>query len=353
MSNIYITADQVGTATGGGAVTYNESQALKEMGEVKIISADQLNPVKHGLPDTPFLCDVLARELIKREMPGIVHFYSGTFTQTVEWLKYTTAGTIITYTCPAHDRHESMEEFKRCGLSYDYPHIANDELWKMFTGGLKEADLVIAPSELSANFLAKEGCNVVAIIPHGCDVPEKVPKLPSAFHVGYLGQLGPDKGVTYFLNAWAKLHYRTSWAMMAGVDARITRYIIQRSVDRGIFHCMGRVPDISSFFSEISVYVQPSVCESFGITVLEAMAYGRPVICSDGAGASELINDGVEGFVVPKRSPDAISERIEWFKHNQDKLAVMGEKARLKAKEYSWEKIRQKYVEQWHKTLQG
>lgn len=352
MSNLYLTADQIGTPTGGGAVTYNELMALKELGETIVLSAEQLNPMKYGLPDTPFLSDFLARERIKNIIPGVAHFYSGTFTQTIEWLKYT-ANSFITYTCPAHDRHESMEEFKRMGLPYNYPHIANDELWQMFTGGLKEADMVIAPSKLSADFLDKEGCKRLTIIPHGCNIPERVPKLPDAFKIGYLGQLGPDKGIPYLLTAWTKLDYRDSVAIMAGSDINTTQYLIHRYADGGRFHCMGHVPDIADFFSDISVYVQPSMCESFGITALEAMAYGRPVICSDGAGASELITEGVDGFVVKKRDPGAIAERIDWCFRNRYKLSEMGEKARLKAEEYSWEKIKQRYVELWRKTFQS
>ena len=68
------------------------------------------------------------------------------------------------------------------------------------------------------------------------------------------------------------------------------------------------VDNVGKMYNSCSVYVQPSVTEGFGIPVLEAMAYARPVIVTEGAGVYELVDDGKEGFVVPIRNPDVIKE---------------------------------------------
>jgi hypothetical protein len=55
----------------------------------------------------------------------------------------------------------------------------------------------------------------------------------------------------------------------------------------------------------------PSTWDVFNFTAVEAMASGRPVICSTGAGASELIEDGVNGFIFANESPEALASVIE------------------------------------------
>lgn len=341
--NLYCTADAIGVLSGGGTVTQNELQALKELGETRVLSAEELNSARYHLPDTPFLCDMLAAAELWDGIHGdIAHFYSGTFSTTIDYLGLF----FLTYTCPAHDRKESMQEFKDMGIPYNYPHIADDRLWEIFTRGLKRVNVVIAPSKLSADFLRQEGCQSITIIPHGCNLPERIPAYPEDFHIGYMGQLGPDKGVCYLLQAWGKLNYRDSSAVFAAHPDWLTS-LINRYAGAGNFKCMGHVSKLEDFYSQVSVYVMPSVCEAFSITVLEAMAYGRPVIVSDGAGVAGLITDGVEGFVVKKRDPGAIAERIDWFKHNREKIPVMGAAARATAEKHTWDKIRQRYKALW------
>ena len=217
----------------------------------------------------------------------------------------------------------------------------------MFKRGLLDADLVIAPSRASATFLAAEGCQRLEVIPHGCVPPEVTPPLPQDFRVGYLGQVGVDKGIVYLIQAWGKLNWPTVLLSLAGPGTESLGPIVGRITNGGHFQLLGRVANTTDFYASISVYVQPSVCESFGITLLEAMAHGRPVIVSEGAGASELVTEGVDGFVVPRRSPDAIAERIAWFKANPHRIWTMGQAAREKALGYTWPLIRDRYQHVW------
>jgi glycosyltransferase involved in cell wall biosynthesis len=56
--------------------------------------------------------------------------------------------------------------------------------------------------------------------------------------------------------------------------------------------------DVLSFYSTADLYVGPSLEDSFGLPILEAMACGLPVIASSNAGASEMIHDGETGFIL-------------------------------------------------------
>ena len=73
-------------------------------------------------------------------------------------------------------------------------------------------------------------------------------------------------------------------------------------------HFIGAVEDVRPVLAALDVFVLPSIAvESFSNAALEAMSMGRPVILSDIGGAREMINDGVEGYVV---SPTELAARL-------------------------------------------
>lgn len=340
--SLYCTADAIGTETGGGVVTCNELLALKGISsEVMVIEGKDIAPARFHQPDSPFLHDYFALEMIKDQHFDLAHFYSGTFTQTIRWLK--AQGTKVSYTVAAHDRKISIEEFGRLGIEYPFHHIIDDSLFHIYSEGQRLADIVIAPSTKSADFLKSERCKKVVVIPHGVNLPNKVKPIPETFDVGYLGAVGPDKGVLYLLQAWEKLNYPDSRLILGGAGTETLEPFIRQTANQGQFVLLGRIPDVADFYNSISVYVQPSVTEGFGIGVLEAMSHGRPVIASRGVGSADLI-DGSVGFTVPIRDPKAIAEKIDWFRNNREKIPEMGEQARRKAGEYTWYEIRRQYA---------
>jgi len=87
--------------------------------------------------------------------------------------------------------------------------------------------------------------------------------------------------------------------------------------------------------------------------VLEAMASGRPVIVSENTGSKDLIEDGVHGFVVPVRSPDAIAEKLQWLYDHPDEREAMGRAARRRAERQTWDLYGDRLVETYRRVLAG
>lgn len=341
MRSLYCTADTIGIETGGGAATKNELEALRAVSdEVLVISRQNIDPLNFHQPDSPFLYDYFALEQIKDEHFDLAHFYSGTFTQTVSWLKK--QGTKVTYTVAAHDRKVSIEEFHRLGMEYPYHHVSNDRLWQIYTEAYRLADIVLSQSHKSAEILKSMGCQRVEVVPGGIVWPKNVKPIPDRFDVAYVGACGPDKGLVYLIQAWGMLNYPDSRLILAGGGTETLEPVIRQLTNNGIFATLGRVADVADVYHACSVYVQPSVSEGFGLEIPEAMSYGRPVIASEGAGAAELIEDGM-GFIVPIRNPMAIAEKILWLKENRERIPEMGQRARRKARNYTWDKVREKY----------
>jgi glycosyltransferase involved in cell wall biosynthesis len=78
----------------------------------------------------------------------------------------------------------------------------------------------------------------------------------------------------------------------------------------------------------MSVLVHPSLADGFSYAVAEAMACGLPVIVSDNTGAADLVEDGVQGYVVPTGDAHAIAERLHHLHSHPELLAQMGARAR-------------------------
>ncbi len=79
----------------------------------------------------------------------------------------------------------------------------------------------------------------------------------------------------------------------------------------------------------------PSLGEGLGVSALQAMAHGIPVIASRVGGLPEIIDEGVTVWLVPPGNPAALAEGIERAAADRERLRLMGEKARERAKMFS------------------
>lgn len=357
MRGLYITADTIGTKSGGGRVTFEEYSSLSHLVNGLI---DPIDRLRFGqLSGDPFEMDDKTSQLLQPFLAmnkvDIAHFYAGTFTKTIELLKR--HGVKISYTCAAHDRKISSAEFELMEKKpSNLEHLKDGPLWDRYLSGYKQADLLIVPSEHSKNVMIMEGCDKhkITVIPHGTDVVEKIPSFPKQFTVGYLGSAGYDKGLWRLFSAWkkAKLNLPTDVLLLIGGPTNQIPMMMDyfRYFGGGNVRCIGFVPTIDEFFERISVYVQPSVTEGFGIEILEAMAYGRPVIASEAAGAVDLVRRHECGAVV-KPEVENLQREIEWCYKNQQRIQEVGKRGHDVAGMYSWQRVSQQYLQAWAQLL--
>lgn len=328
--------------TGSGNVSHHEVKALAAVTDVERLVTE--TDVKAKLPKVPdttrsFMWDYLTAHEVKDHKVNLAFFNGSPFGMTMHILK--PEKTIVDI--PAHNIELSVEEFERQnGVgSYPFYHMIEPFLWNMYSQHIQNADVVMCPSKLSAEYISTKLSlkNRIAVIPHGCYLPEEDRiDLPNDFNVTHVGANSTDRGQFYLIQAWHKLKQNHNFAGNLVMVGRGTRLWLPF----GVF-TSEHVDNIGKVYNSCSVYVQPSVTEGFGIPVLEAMAYARPVIVTEGAGACELVEDGKEGFIVPIRDPDAIKEKIDYFHDNPSEVKRMGKNARAKAENYSWKIIEGKY----------
>lgn len=333
---LYITCDRIGSGTGGGTVTKNELEALNKLGPVDVFTPQPTQD--------PFQAEneINIPNLDKYKL---AHFYAGTFPQLTKKLKE--KGIKISYTAAAHDIKESQEEFKSLGIPYDYPHITNYSLWTNYISSYLNADLVICPSKHSRKVMQEFGCKNITVIPHGCYQGFNYP-YPKTFSVGYLGQIGPDKGIKYLLKAWANLNYKDAVLTFAGAQSPHLIHMIRQFGGQANYNILGYVKNLDEFFKSITVYVQPSVTEGFGIEILEAMTFGRPVIASYGVGAADCLDNNCK--LVIKKDPECIAKAIDWYKNNKWDYR---EELMVHASYFSWDNIQKQYCQIWKNMLEN
>src|SRR5207244_8367300 len=92
------------------------------------------------------------------------------------------------------------------------------------------------------------------------------------------------------------------------------------------------------------VLLLPSLFEGFGLAITEAMSQGMPVITTAHTAGPDMIDDGVDGFIVPLRSAGAIAEKLELLARDRERLHAMKISAREKAQMHPWDNYRRALV---------
>ena len=97
-----------------------------------------------------------------------------------------------------------------------------------------------------------------------------------------------------------------------------------------------QLPD---YYAAADIVVMPSHYESFGMVALEAMAMGTPVVASRVGGLAHLVQDGVTGYLVPPRNPQALAERVQNLLTHGALRRQLAIQARAYAQSFSWSNI--------------
>lgn len=149
------------------------------------------------------------------------------------------------------------------------------------------------------------------------------------------------KGVQYLLKAFTELRLPDSELWFIG-DLSRSRYIVpvyERYKSNNVFF-KGSFPQghLHKLYAQGSVFVLPSIADGFGMVVPQAMSCGLPVIVTENVGASDIINDGINGFIIPIRDVNALKEKLVFLYENPGICKDMGQNAYESVKSgWSWD----------------
>jgi glycosyltransferase involved in cell wall biosynthesis len=161
------------------------------------------------------------------------------------------------------------------------------------------------------------------------------------FNVTMIASLRDYKGVPEFLALAERLakQRKIRFVLVLNDDPEgIARYFSKRSCP-GNVKIVGRVSDTSAFYENASLVLNLSRAdlwiETFGMTILEAMAYGIPVIAPMVGGPTELVINGVHGYLVDSRNIEQLADRVLQLFSDQAACRSMSDACRARAVQYS------------------
>ena len=212
---------------------------------------------------------------------------------------------------------------------------------------IRRMDAVIATSAKSASYLEREAtvirhgidCDLFrpaddrAALRHALDLPQKGPL------VGCFGRIRPQKGNDIFIAAMIRVFSQTAdgTALMMGRATSeyeaflkdLKEKVAQAGLsDRILFRDEVPIADLARHFQALDLYVAPQRWEGFGLTPLEAMACGAPVVATRVGAFEELILEQETGHLVAIEDEDAIVAHVADLIADTDKRAAMSAKAR-------------------------
>jgi len=150
--------------------------------------------------------------------------------------------------------------------------------------------------------------------------------------IGYAGRIEKVKRLDLLLEGLSQVLARHPRARLMIVGEGKLRPKLEAFAARlGISHCViwtGFRQDIPRLLAAMDVYVQPSTNEGFSLSLLEAMAAGKPVVATDVGGAQEVVIDGRTGVLSPPASSSAISTTVAGLLDDPEKQSTLGQAAR-------------------------
>lgn len=206
---------------------------------------------------------------------------------------------------------------------------------------LEECDVVFAKSNLVKESCIEKGIpeEKLKVVSTGVGVDTEYFKPSKSdddkFVCLFVGHKSLLNGVPYLLEAWKMLNLKDAKLIICGMQNKKIMERYRKFVD---FDAPGSVSNPLEYYNNATVFVLPSLTNSFPRVTLEAMSCGLPIIITEGVGSKDIIEDGKEGFIGPIRDSGLLAERIQYFYDNPDEVKRMGRNARKRAEEYSWGK---------------
>lgn len=250
----------------------------------------------------------------------------------------------------AHQRELLKEEYARWGVSappMDERLVAK-QLWEY-----GEADYISVPSTFARQSFLERGVSPDRLICVllGVDLGAFRPraKTDRVFRI-LAGGLSLEKGLPYLLEAAAGLPHDVEVVFTGRVPAEV-RHLLGRYQVQIRDHGPLTRQRLAALYPQCSVMVLPSIQDGFGLVILEAMASGIPVVCSVHTAGPDIVREGVDGYIVPIRDSTTLRERLEELYARPDEQRRMGEAARARAAEFSYDAYGEAILEAYQRVV--
>ncbi|MEP6937448.1 MAG: glycosyltransferase family 4 protein, partial [Chthoniobacterales bacterium] len=215
----------------------------------------------------------------------------------------------------------------------------------------KEEELQLAEHVIVASSFTKRTLSAAAfpgsvtVVPYGAPsvTSDEIVVRSGPLRVLFVGSLGQRKGLSYLLAAVESLGPRVELTLLGRKVVENCPPLNDAVLRHRWIPSLGRA-ELLEEMQHHDVLVLPSLFEGFGLVILEAMSQGLLVITTPNTGGPDVIEEGLDGFIVPLRSAEAIAARLEALSTNADLTRAMRVAAREKADKCHWTDYRRSIV---------
>lgn len=285
----------------------------------------------------------LCRREISPDKDCFLSFDTGCL-ETLEWLCAKSVFSIVDQIDPASDEHDivAAERTRWEGWdqqSTDFPQI----YFKRLKAEWSTASAVLVNSEWSRRALVRQGVpeGKLMVVPCAYETNNQniEPKLREGpLRVLWLGSVILRKGIQYLMEA-ARLLESDRFQIRVVGPIGISEAAVASAPKHVCFE--GPVPRtrLSEVYRDADVFVFPTLSDGFGITQLEAMSHGLPVIATPNCGS--VVSNEIDGLVVPACDANALAAALARFDSDRAWLLTCSQNALKKVKQFSITKVTQ------------
>jgi glycosyltransferase involved in cell wall biosynthesis len=155
---------------------------------------------------------------------------------------------------------------------------------------------------------------------------------PQALLVGIVARLVPIKRHECFLQAAAEVaqkHSGCQFLVVGDGERRVElEHLVRRLALDGRVRFLGWRQDLERIYADLDLVVLTSANEGSPVSLIEAMAAGKPVVATRVGGVPDLVEDGVTGLLVPPEAPAALAEAIEALLTDSERRRAFGQAGR-------------------------
>ena len=244
-----------------------------------------------------------------------------------------------------------IENITGLGSALENDSLLQKALKKLYTMALSKANKIFFQNQDNLDFMLENkiiskdcdydlipgsGVNVDYYTYHPYPSDEKI-------NFVFVGRMMKEKGFDSYLEAAEYIHnkYPNTVFHICGIKEENYYEWVDQLVNKGICVYHGLVDDMKEIYNQIHCIVHPTYYpEGMSNVLLEACACGRPVITTDRAGCKEIVDDGINGYVVKQKDTEDLIEKIEMFLAlDNSQREKMGKMAREKVVKYFDRKI--------------
>lgn len=198
----------------------------------------------------------------------------------------------------------------------------------------------------------------IVVIHNGTEIPERIirEKGKNPFTIGSAGRLFPVKDYPFLIDVAAEIHRNAKEIRfeLAGEGPDAGRIIerVRRYGLHDVFHIKGFIENMSDFYNGLDLYINTSLHEGSPMTVLEAMSNGLPIVAPKEGGIKEVVEDGLQGFLIEGRDPKRFADKCISIYQDRSLRQRMGDSSREKvASEYSIKSMTGNYYALYARVL--